>query len=93
MPLPDHPAVVNVLDHLRGAGQNGLRASFLMELLDGVQPYPPPIVVLRQIVDAGYATASPAPATIESILVITEEGEAELAAAKNAGAWICQGVG
>ena len=51
--LPDQPAVVNVLDHLGRAGQNGLRASFLVELLDSVKPYPPPIVVLRQIVDGG----------------------------------------
>ena len=92
MPWSGHPAVVNVLDHLRGAGQDGLRVSYLVELLDRVLPHPPPIVVLRQLVDDGYATASPAPATTESILVITDEGQAVLAAAKNAGAWVSQGV-
>jgi len=92
VPLPDHPCVVNVLDHLRGAGPKGLRASFLIELIDEVQPYPPAIVLLRQLVEAGYMSTVPAPVDADSVLVLTDDGEAQLAAARSAGAWLCQGV-
>ncbi|MBS2018007.1 MAG: hypothetical protein JST00_34340 [Deltaproteobacteria bacterium] len=90
MPLPEHPAVANILDHLERVGQKGLRTSVLLEVVKNVQPYPPPIVIVQQLVDAGYARASPAPVTTESLLVITDAGEAALAARKNAGAWISE---
>jgi hypothetical protein len=83
---------VNVLDHLRVAGPKGLRASLLIELVDQVQPYPPAIVLLRQLVDGGYISAVPAPIVADSVVVLTDDGDAQLAAAKSAGAWLCRGV-
>ena len=54
-----------------------MRASLLVDLIDKVQPYPPAIVLLRQLVDAGYTAAAPMPLTTSSTLVLTDEGAAE----------------
>ena len=66
----------------------GLRASFVVELVERIASVPPATQLLHELVAAGLVAAAPAPVTMGSRLRLTERGEAALAEATSAGAWL-----